>query len=82
MESVFNRPYNGRTDADSLGKNRQEKKMMMCKDTEHDSTEEKVKISPQKFKAGLKRLLSVSKEELDGRVRKDREKRRDKRKPN
>jgi hypothetical protein len=44
--------------------------------------EEKIKISPQKFKAGLKRLLSVSKEELDARVRKDRENRRDKRKPN
>ena len=54
----------------------------MCKDTEHDSTEEKVKISPQKFKAGLKRLLSVSKEELDARVRRDRQQRRIKRKPN
>jgi hypothetical protein len=55
---------------------------MMCKDPEQDSLEEKVKIPPQKFKAGLKRLLSVSKEELDSRVRKDRQQRRAKRKPN
>ena len=54
----------------------------MCKDPEHDRLEEKVKISPQKLKAGLRRLLSVSKEELDARVRKDRQKRRVKRKPN
>jgi hypothetical protein len=55
---------------------------MMCKDHEQDSVEEKVKISPKKFKAGLKRLLSVSKEDIDARVRKDFEQRRAKRKPN
>jgi hypothetical protein len=44
------------------------------------SINEKVKISPRKFKAGLKRLLSVSKEELDARVQRDREQRRNKRK--
>ena len=55
---------------------------MMCKDPEQGSLEGKVRISPQKFKAGLKRLLSVSKEELDARVRKDRQQRRAKRKPN
>ena len=55
---------------------------MMCKDPEQDPLEEKVKIPPQKFKAGLKRLLSVSKEELDARLRKDRQHRRAKRKPN
>lgn len=54
----------------------------MCKDPEQTSLEEKVKISPRKFKDGLKRLLSVSKEELDARVKRDREQRRKKRKAN
>ena len=52
----------------------------MCKDAEHESLEEKVKISPRKFKEGLKHLLSISKEELDARVQKDREERRARRK--
>ncbi len=35
--------------------------------------EKKVKISPRKFQSGLKRLLSVSKEEMDARLRLERE---------
>ena len=54
----------------------------MYKDTEPPIIEKRVKVSPRKFKEGLKRLLSVSKEELDARVRKDRQQRRAKRKPN
>ena len=54
----------------------------MCKETDQSALEEKVKISPRKFRAGLKKLLSVSKEELDARVKRDREQRRAKRKPN
>lgn len=52
----------------------------MCKEPEQSSLEEKVKIPPRKFKAGLKRLISVSKEELDARVKRDREQRRARRK--
>jgi len=52
----------------------------MCQDTDKSSLEEKVKIPPRKFKDGLKRLLSVSKEELDARVKRDREQRRKRRK--
>ena len=52
----------------------------MSKEPKQDSLEEKVIIPPEKYKAGLKRLLSVSKEELDGRVSRGREHRRKKRK--
>ena len=55
---------------------------MMCKDPEQSSLEEKVKLPPRKFKEGLKHLLSVSKEELDARVKRDREQRRKRRKAN
>jgi len=54
----------------------------MCKDPEKSSLEEKVEIPQLKFKDGLKRLLSVSKEELDTRVKRDREQRRKRRKAN
>jgi len=35
--------------------------------------DKKVRISSRKFQSGLKRLLSVSKEELDARLRLERE---------
>lgn len=50
----------------------------MCKDEVPDSLTKKVKISPRKYKDGLKHLLSVSKEQLDARVLKDREQRQEK----
>ncbi len=52
----------------------------MYKDTGQTGVEEKVKISPRKFKAGLRRLLSVGKEELDARLKQGREQRRANRK--
>jgi hypothetical protein len=54
----------------------------MCKDTDQRSLEEKVKISPRRYSEGLKHLLSVGKEELDARVKRDRQQRRKKRKAN
>ncbi len=53
---------------------------MMSKEPKQESLDEKVIIPPEKYKAGLKRLLSVSKDELDERVSKGREHRRKKRK--
>ncbi len=53
---------------------------MMSKETKQDSLDEKVIIPPEKYKAGLKLLLSVSKEELDERVQTGRAHRRKKRK--
>jgi hypothetical protein len=43
-------------------------------------TKQAVLITPAKFKAGLRRLLSVSKAELDARIQQDREQRRANRK--